>query len=447
MGQGLGSDAAPLECAIVVGMIFLWFLSMKSSMRLQRFSAFYAPWMALILVFPLAIAQSQTTYYGKLDGRLHIDPDASNYAIWDEGTPADAIKLGVPLKEKEHLFKGQITLAAQLGLKFDGAVVEFADGTDALYLDLNRDGRFEENERFVLQPVTDHSHDKWTKSRVRIDVPLASGFYKSCPMDIQLINSDAPRVPPGKRVIVYARQEFVEGYAQLPDRTLLMRFEYNFEKNAIDLDHHLEWVDINGDGKIDTSPGSMEALKAIGKPPVFRVGKLLLSVQTVDLATNTFVLRTVSPEEYSRIDLAVGSTLPDFAFTDFSGKNHRLSEIKARYLLLDFWKTTCAPCVADLPSKVKVYEEFHHRGFEILGMDGMEESLEKPQKLLAKYNIAWPQAQYEKDLFDNKFQIILWPTLVLIDERHKIVSTGNAKYLPLDGENLSRTLHTLMQDN
>ena len=398
--------------------------------------------MVLILVFPLAIAQSKTTYYGKLDGRLHIDPDWANYTQWDEGIPADEIKLGVPFKEKDHLFKGQLTLAAQAGIKFDGAVVESADGTDVLYLDLDRDGRFEENERFVLQPLTDHSRDTATKSWVRIEVRLTSSPYKSCPMQINLFTADIPKPFAQQKLwIRYVRRQFVEGYAQLPDRSLLMRFEYTFVNNAIDLNHDAEWADVNGDGKIDTSAGSMEALNATGKPPIFHVGKLLLSAQSIDLATNTFVLRTVSPKEYNRIELTVGSTVPDFAFTDFSEKTHHLSEIKAKYLLLDFWSTTCLPCVADMPSKVKIYEEFHGRGFEILGMDGAEENLEKPQKLLNKYKIAWPQAKYDKELFDDKFQITLWPTLVLIDEHHKIVSVGNK----LKDEGLSETLKSLFQ--
>lgn len=43
-----------------------------------------------------------------------------------------------------------------------------------------------------------------------------------------------------------------------------------------------------------------------------------------------------SPREDGFISGAVGSEIPDFAFTDFDGRPRRLSEFRGRYVLLDF---------------------------------------------------------------------------------------------------------------
>jgi len=58
-------------------------------------------------------------------------------------------------------------------------------------------------------------------------------------------------------------------------------------------------------------------------------------------------------------------------------------------------------------------------------------------------HIAWPEARFDHELFDNKLHINNWPTLVLIDADRKILSTGQDE-LPLHGESLGKTLETLL---
>jgi thiol-disulfide isomerase/thioredoxin len=168
--------------------------------------------------------------------------------------------------------------------------------------------------------------------------------------------------------------------------------------------------------------------------------------QTVKTAAPASKPLAVRPEVRQPIDLTVGATLPDFAYTGFDGKPHHLSEIKANCLLLDFWATWCVGCVADLPSKIKVYEEFHSRGFEILGMNEdrpeiymFQNPYKSPQDLVDKLHIAWPQARFDHELFDHGFKITSLPKLVLIDADRKILSTGQDEF-PLEGESLSTTL-------
>ena len=409
----------------------------------------------LLIIFTLAtaaaMAQSQRAYRGRLDGRLHIDPESLVMSIWNEATPENASKMGLTLKSGDRLFSDKLTLSREPVIAFDAVIVRSTNGDDALYVDLNKDGRFEEDERFIFQPIDGNAPEsKYLKNRVGIEVPVTTGPYRTCPMEIGLPSSDLHLpMPIGPRQIAVGASGdyFVEGHVQLPKRSLLMRFEYNFKLAAIDINNGVEWADVNGDGKIDSTRGSPEMQLGSGKAPVFRVGETALSAQSVDLATNVFFMRSVPFADYHRIDIAAGSTLPDFEYTDFDGKSHHLSEIKARYLLLDFWATWCEACVADLPSKSKVYQELHDYGFEILGMDGKEETLDKPRRLLGKMKISWPQARYDRELIRNQLQITQWPTLLLIDAHRRIVSTGNAKQFPLDGDNLRNTLLTLLREH
>ena len=67
--------------------------------------------------------------------------------------------------------------------------------------------------------------------------------------------------------------------------------------------------------------------------------------------------------------LAAGAVVPDFDFTDFTGKTRHFSEYRGRYLLLDFWASWCSPCLADIPALKEVYLKYRARGFEIVGMN------------------------------------------------------------------------------
>jgi hypothetical protein len=79
-----------------------------------------------------------------------------------------------------------------------------------------------------------------------------------------------------------------------------------------------------------------------------------------------------------------------------------------------------------------------------------DESAEKPQAMVQQKGLPWPQARYDQDLIENRFQISQWPTLVLIDlsgGQRTIVSSGRPDHLPLDGDHLAATLTTLLANN
>jgi hypothetical protein len=93
-----------------------------------------------------------------------------------------------------------------------------------------------------------------------------------------------------------------------------------------------------------------------------------------------------------------------------------------------------------LPELKAVYDKYHSRGFEILGMD-MEaaharaghvttreeyaQGIEKARELLAKKGCTWLQASNEsiEELVQKRFCLSGYPTLVLLDPNGKIVST------------------------
>lgn len=67
--------------------------------------------------------------------------------------------------------------------------------------------------------------------------------------------------------------------------------------------------------------------------------------------------------------VAVGQKAPDFTMNDVNGNPVSLySKEGSKLLLIDFWAAWCTPCRQENPNVVKVYNQFHKKGFDIFGV-------------------------------------------------------------------------------
>ena len=74
------------------------------------------------------------------------------------------------------------------------------------------------------------------------------------------------------------------------------------------------------------------------------------------------------PRATARSCKAEGQAKLDFTMKDMNGADFKLADQKGKVVLLNFWATWCAPCLAEIPEFVKVYEEKKDKGFVIVGV-------------------------------------------------------------------------------
>ncbi|HTZ49458.1 MAG TPA: TlpA disulfide reductase family protein, partial [Verrucomicrobiae bacterium] len=125
---------------------------------------------------------------------------------------------------------------------------------------------------------------------------------------------------------------------------------------------------------------------------------------------------------------SVGTPAPDFALNDLGSHAIKLSEMKGKVVLLDFWATWCAPCREALPDLELLNRDFKDKGLVVLGVDA--EDAKDQAEFLSKFGYTFRSLVDYGDKVKNLFGVGGIPTTVLIDQKGtiQIFDTGTSTY-------------------
>lgn len=143
--------------------------------------------------------------------------------------------------------------------------------------------------------------------------------------------------------------------------------------------------------------------------------------------------------------LNMGDVVPEISAPTIDGKEFKLSSLKGKVVLMDFWATWCAPCVQEQPELKKLYEkhkaQVDSKEFEILGIS-LDKSKENWQKVVEKNQINWPQIgdlKFWKSPIAKAYSINELPYNLIIDGEGKIIAKN------LHGEELEAFLDSVFK--
>jgi thiol-disulfide isomerase/thioredoxin len=119
---------------------------------------------------------------------------------------------------------------------------------------------------------------------------------------------------------------------------------------------------------------------------------------------------------------AAGIEAPDFTLNDINGNPLKLSSLRGKYVVLDFWGSWCIWCIKGFPEMKNYYEKYKGK-FEILGID-CNDTEDKWKAAVKKHALPWLHVYNPKDskvLADYAIQG--FPTKIIVGPDGKIVKT------------------------
>lgn len=111
---------------------------------------------------------------------------------------------------------------------------------------------------------------------------------------------------------------------------------------------------------------------------------------------------------------------PDFTLQDLSGRSVRLSDLRGKVVLVEFWATWCPPCREALPVMERLHKAYQDKGLEILAVSMDDGEWEDVAKFVKAHGIGYSVLKGDEEV-QNKYLVRVIPTLFLVDKEGMIV--------------------------
>lgn len=132
----------------------------------------------------------------------------------------------------------------------------------------------------------------------------------------------------------------------------------------------------------------------------------------------------VSNLDAYRPAVGMGDVAPELTLQDPDGKEYSLSDLRGKYVLLDFWAGWCRPCRMENPNVVRMYNKYNEDGFEVFSV-----SLDRTKKqwvdAIEKDGLTWPYHVSDLKYFQSEaamiYKVNAIPYALLLDPEGKVI--------------------------
>lgn len=138
----------------------------------------------------------------------------------------------------------------------------------------------------------------------------------------------------------------------------------------------------------------------------------------------------------------IGSKAPEFSGPNPEGEEIALEDVMGKVTLIDFWAAWCKPCRVENPNIVRVYNEYHDEGFNVVGISlDREGQKDRWIQAIEEDNLTWPQIshlEFWEEPIAQLYGVRAIPAQFILDENGVIVAKN------LRGEDLEAKVKELL---
>lgn len=137
---------------------------------------------------------------------------------------------------------------------------------------------------------------------------------------------------------------------------------------------------------------------------------------------------------------------PELDLTDIDGNRYRLSALRGKVVVINFWATWCPPCLAEMPAIQQMWNKLHGDRLEVLAVN-IGEDVEAITRFLAEFQppIKFPILLDKTGEAFQQWRVRGLPTTFVVDKQGRMMyeATGGRD---LNSDHIRGLLHALMEN-